>query len=581
MDFYAADYARQSSATESGSEASTSAQHSDNRRCLERYAPKRVTEYEDLGKSGYKDDVVRKEFDRMIADCRAGRINLICVTYMSRLTRRQPKESLPLLLELLGIGVVIVSVNEGEFRDDDKNSIIMLITLVMRLDASYQESANKSKHISAAKALAKLLGGYPGGNGPFGFDLVKVMRENPADGRTIQIQIPVRNDDQAAIIQDAWHRIKDNMSTPIEPGRHHPGSLSGISVAWNKEGVPTRGQIRGKKRSHARWRADVLRRILMHPWLAGFACEPVYGVRPDGGRSTKIVGYEIQRDPETTLPIIACEPILDPAEWWQLQAWLGGRGQGRGRSQNVTALSGIRTADGRSILVCECGRPMNSVNNNVNSERTRGAAPSYRCTRPRGAEFPGQHDGGNSINQHILEPYLAQRIFALISTAEGDPEIGDVLYHAAKRYHAARERPETIGERHSLVAERADAVATLRDIAEAFGQAKSAIMRKSLMEQEALAAERLSVAERRLAEIDEATAQPLPIQEWLSSERSADPLAEGSWWSGTSVAERREWFALFLDNVAVAKSKTRGARTWLDYDLASRVVITWAHDAAK
>jgi hypothetical protein len=187
--------------------------------------------------------------------------------------------------------------------------------------------------------------------------------------------------------------------------------------------------------------------------------------------------------------------------------------------------------------------------------------------------------GGNSITQAYLDNYLAERIFALISTAEGDPEMGDVLYAAARRYHEGRESPETFGERQALLAERADAVATLRDIAEAFAVAKSAIMRKSLMDQESVASDRLNAVERRLAELDELVTQPLPIASWLSSDNSSDPMAPGSWWSTTTVEDRREWFALFLDRVTVSKSATpRGGGPNRPNDTADRVTLRWAHE---
>lgn len=575
MDIFAANYVRQSSARESGSEASTATQHAENRRALARYEPVKITDYEDLDRSAYKDDVTRKGYDRLIADCRAGRINMICVFYISRLTRADPRESLPLLLELLRLGVTIISVNEGVFRSDDDNSVITMISLIMRLDAAYRESKNKSEHIRAAKALVRSLGGYSGGNAPFGFNLVKEIRINPADGRPVQVQVPVHNDAQAAIIRDAWQRIKTHMATPVKEREAHPGSLSGVCIQFNREHVPTQGQTRGKKRANAQWRADVLRRILVHPWVAGYACTVIYGQRPDGTRSTKIAGYEITRDPVTTEPVRVCDPILDPAEWWQLQAWLGTRGRGRGRATHRSCLSGLRTPDGRPIITCECGRPMNACN-------TKGgrSTPDYRCTRPRGADFPGQHTGGNAIKQAWLDDYVAGRIFSLISAGEDDPEVADVLYEAARRYHAVRETPAALGERQALLGERADAVETLRGIAAAFGRAKSAIMRDSLMTQESTAAERLGAVERRLAELDDTAVTPLPISAWLSFDNGSDPLAPGSWWSTTSVEDRREWLALFLDNVTVTKASQRGFKG-PGYDVGQRVRVSFAHQRGE
>ena len=80
--------------------------------------------------------------------------------------------------------------------------------------------------------------------------------------------------------------------------------------------------------------------------------------------------------------------------------------------------------------------------------------------------MPGQHEGECTINMQTLDLYVvrARRIFALIQTAEDDPETAVFLAKAARRYSAQTEQPEIVGERRSLVTERADAKHALEEL---------------------------------------------------------------------------------------------------------------------
>jgi DNA invertase Pin-like site-specific DNA recombinase len=583
MDIYAAVYKRQSSKRVNGSEASTATQHEKGTEEARKRGAIRITYYEDLDRSAYKVHVVRKDFERMIADCRAGRINMIVVHYMSRFSRRHPLDALPLIQELLNLGVTIVSVTEGEFRLDN---IMDLFNLIFRLEAAYRESANKSEAVMTAKMKAKALGGYVGGTGPFGFALVAETRYDE-NGKPIVVQLPVIDHDEADVIRDAWARIQRHMSVPFTPGKTHPGSLSGIAVQFNDEGVRTRGQRTGKERAESRWGVDTLKRILMDPRIAGMQAEPVYTYDDDdetaveveietgkpGKRETrKVKRYRILRDADTTEPLHWSDPIIPVDEWWELQGWLSKRGRGRGRERRASLLTGLRSADDdRPILTCECGRPMGVLNSNSTT-----SLPSYRCTRPRGGEYPGQHTGGNTVVQQYLDEYLARRVFALISTGEDDVETGDVLAEAARRFGRANEAPETAGERAALLAERADAVDALTNLAESLVRARTGIVRRRLEQEEAKAADRLAAAEHRLSVLDDAATPRLPIGEWLPEDTDTDPIGPGSWWHSADLDDRREFLTFFIDNVTIVKSTKRGGHRWVTYDTEKRVRLAWA-----
>lgn len=566
-------YGRQSMGRENGSEVSTVTQREAGIERARTFEPEHIELYEDLGLSAFKAEVTRKDFDRLIADCKAGRINVIVVYYISRLSRREPLEIIPLVTELLHLGVVIVSVTEGEFR---KNNVMDLIHLIMRLDAAYQESKNKSEAVTSAKKKARQLGGYVGGTAPYGFMLKAETRFTDA-GKPIVVQIPYHEPTEAANIRQVWATIRRHFDTPTVGGKTHPGSLSGICIQMNDDAIPTRGQRDGKDRKDSRWGVSTLKRILMDPRIAGFEADPVFGVKEDGTPSTRVKSYRIRRDPETAEPIKFCEPIIPPAEWYELQAWLETRDRGRGLARGTSLLSGLRTPESDAVTQCECGRPFGSLN--VTSKTSN---PAYRCTRPRGGEYPGQHTGGVTIAQEYADEYVARRIFALIQAAERDADAGDVMREAARRFGSLSEPAETAQERRALVAERADAVRALEELYDERdeGGFRSAIGRRRFLKAETAANDRLEATEHRLAALGESDVPVLPLRQWLPDSPDVDPIGPGSWWHQATLEERRAFVVLFVERITVRKGTIRGGRRndplAFARQVAERMTITWA-----
>ena len=123
------------------------------------------------------------------------------------------------------------------------------------------------------------------------------------------------------------------------------------------------------------------------------------------------------------------EPVLDTAEWTDLQAWLDTRRPGPSGPRTGSLLSGL------GVLHCECGATM--VSNG-----TVGATASYRCSRPKGAM--GGHDGGNSIKREHIEEYVVQQVFTEVSrAAEGRPGSVELLVEAAARFGSASDLVRT------------------------------------------------------------------------------------------------------------------------------------------
>ncbi|MET7966733.1 recombinase family protein [Micromonospora sp. NPDC005305] len=546
----AAGYVRQSKARENKSEASPATQRDANRARAEQMKATWVGSYEDLGISAFS-GAERPGFERLIADCRAGRVNTIIVYYVSRFSRADPLDAIPVVTDLLNRGVTIISVTEGEFR---KGNLMDLIHLIMRLDAAHSESKNKSIAVKGAKDAAKALGGYTSGKPPYGFALSPETRTN-ADGRPIAVQILTRRDDEAAVIRDMVARVLD----PVRPA-----PLLAVTRWLNESDVPTRGATVGKVDAGSQWSPRTLARILRDPRIAGFGAEVVYTVRPDGRKSTGIAGYRIIRDEEGK-PVKAHPEIIDPATWYELQDRLAGRTP----QTAPTASPAPSLLSSLGILHCGCGARMKSHRRN---DSLRWSA--YRCTRPVGVRQPDQHAGDCTVQQDLLDDYVARRIFALIATADtaDDLDVLETIAEATRLFGLASADPATAAQRGAIAGELDDAersLDTLYDDRKKGGYSGTIGQRRFLEEERALGG-RIETLTAQLAAIDATASPTLPIGEWLG-EPGEDPIGPGSWWDRAALPERRAMVALFVRRITVAKAPTLGRRT----PVASRVSIAW------
>ncbi|MEU6684449.1 recombinase family protein [Streptomyces sp. NPDC046832] len=565
VDLYAAGYDRQSRERDNASAASPATQRNANetkaaelQRETERDGGKfRFVGHfsEAPGTSAFGTDE-RPEFERLLNECRCGRVNVIIVYDVSRFSRLDVMDAIPIVTELLTLGVTIVSTTEGTFR---KGNIMDLIHLIMRLENSHKESSLKSAKILDTKNLQRELGGYVGGKAPYGFKLVPETKTIVQTGRSVNIVVhklahadarltgPLSTEPD--VIRWWWREIKTHKDTPFKPGmgKEHPGSITGLCKRMERDGVPTRGATYEKRTSDSAWDPATVKRILRDPRIAGYAAEVIYKRKPDGTRTSQIEGYRIQRDPITLRPVmLECGPIIPPAEWHELQTWISGRGRGKGLSRGQAVLSAMNR------LYCECGAVMTS------KKDENPVKDSYRCRRLKTLpqDAPGWHPGECNVSQAALDKFVAERIFNRIRHAEGDEEIMAMLWEAARRFGKLTESPEKAGERASLVAERADALQALEELYEdrAEGGYAGPVGRKHFRKQEAQLQLRLQGAEERLAELAAADAPRLPIEEWFPEDPSADPTGPESWWGKADVDDKRAFVALFVDKITVRKS---------------------------
>ncbi|WP_424213202.1 recombinase family protein [Streptomyces sp. BI20] len=551
---YCACYIRQSRKKANKSEASPEDQRDKTKGYTTEKGFNFVDFYEDIGKSGYDPDAERKGFDRMMNDARVGRINMIVVHYASRFSRQNINIVLMQVLELFQLGVRIVSVNEGEFTSDN---VMELMNIIMRFEAGHNESRNKSIAVRGTFEKHRERGGWLGGHAPFGFEAYKEF----VDGVEIQRLRP--REEEAKVIQWCWATIKKHRDEPIQQGKRHPGSLAGLVHQMHLDDVPTRGKRIGGVQKHAKWEVTTLNRILRDPRLAGYMAEP-----NTKGEKAKWA-YRIQRNEDGTAKKYDYAPIIPVDEWWELQAWLDSRGQGRGLTRGTSLLSALRNPEDEPILMCACDKSMCAYYGGGTSP-----SPSYRCNF---RNVPG-HNGNNTMVQHHLDEYVARRIFARIIAAEEDGDTAGFLLEATKRFARTQESPSNARERAQLVTERHEAAQRLVECEEDYKAVKDKgpATRRAVLEEMDAAETRLKALDDALQTLAEADAPALPIQQWINSEEgNGDPMGEGSWWATATLESKRRFVALFVDRIVVHKSAMRGNR-WVQYDASKRVSLTFA-----
>ncbi|MDR3084007.1 MAG: recombinase family protein, partial [Streptomyces sp.] len=428
----AAGYTRQSKAKADKSEASPQTQdEATERKALERGCSFKG-HYRDIGVSGYDPNVGRKAFERLLNDCRSGLVHEIVVFDVARFSRREPKDAIPVVLELFSLGVTITSVSEGSFSPGNTMELIMLI---MRLDAAHQDSKNKSESIIGAKAKAKQSGGWTGGAVPYGLESYPESVTQEIDGKPVMVTVrrlrpaSVREDgtDQAGEVRKMVDRIFEFKDRPwVGKKNAHPASVNAIVTWLNATAVRTQ--------NGGLWRERAVKRLLTDPRLAGIAADPVYSRDRDGNRTRNVVGYRILRD-ENEEPVSVGEELIPRAKFFELQDWLAGRGRG---SRGGTPSKYLLTAMDK--IFCECGRPMT------------GSRDVYKCSRPSGVVEEGTHAGGSTIQQLDVDNYVASKIMAVITGAdEDDPETSDTLREAAARLAQLTESPEIRSGRAALL----------------------------------------------------------------------------------------------------------------------------------
>jgi site-specific DNA recombinase len=296
------------------------------------YAEKRGWEvveiYADSNLSGFRPNVVRPAFNRMLEDLEAGRIDTVVIFKLDRLTR-QPRQSERMIDLCEKTGAEIHSVTET-LDITESNGRLMLRVLV---GLASHESENTSTRVKAQKREAARLGKPKGGPRPFGYgkDHITIVPEEAALIREATNRV-LQGESLRSICLD-WERR--GVKTTSGKGSFHSANLKKILVRWRYAGIR---EHHGEPVGKAEWDAIVsedqlkaVRALLLRDdkrsylsrsfMLKGLLVCGKCGCQMQGNYgSGGLVRYQCQKQPNTP----ACGKTtvqarhLDPYIWDQL-----------------------------------------------------------------------------------------------------------------------------------------------------------------------------------------------------------------------------------------------------------------------
>jgi DNA invertase Pin-like site-specific DNA recombinase len=549
-DVRAIDYTRQSKRRNDGSEASPEAQHE---KCVALITAKGWSpagHFSDVGRSGWDPNVERPEFDEMMAAVRAGHVDAVVVFSLSRLTRQGVFEALAIVKELQDHGVILVSVEEP-FLDTSSPVGLAIFALIAAL--AKQESDMKSEYITATKDTIRRAGGHTSGMAPYGFTSERVQR-----GKLNVVRL-VPHPEEADHVRQMVAWATEGVSA------------ASIARRLNEAGVPTKNAndearlTARRKRSVSEtpkapvWTSTTVLRILRDPRLAGYAIAwegRTQKTKDAPGKSGK---RAILRDEEGR-PLASHEAAVTPDEWWRLQDVLDGRTP----VVRQTRRSRPSLLAGAGSLFCDvCGSVM------VTDERK--GKTLYRCNRASAGLVPGH--GGLAINMDVADDVTRDVWSRLEAMDPADPEDLEFLSEAARRFAAQQDTSERQAELAAARAELEHVRGALRTVYQdrQDGLYGGDTGRKMFTESVTRLTAHEERTEARVAELDVAGPSTIAIPlEWTDGE--TDPVGPGSTWDGWTLQERRDFIALFVDQIRITKSVGRGRNA----NTEDRVVITWA-----
>lgn len=500
--------------------------------------------FADVGKSGWDPNVERPEFEEMMAAVRTGHVDAVVVFSLSRLTRQGALEAMLINEELARHGVRLVSVEEP-YLDTSTPMGVAIFGLIAAL--AQQESDLKSAYITATKETLRKAGSHVSGMAPYGF---RAVRETRGDLVVVKL---VPDPEEAPHVRNMVSWASEGMSA------------SSIARKLNESQVPTKAadmpnrvaarRARGSSDPLERtaWTSSTVIRILRDPRLAGYAAER---------KGTKRV---ILRD-DTGAPLVSHEPIVPSDDWWRLQDVMDGRtAVVRKTRRSVPSLLA-----GAGMLFCGvCGSVM------VTDKRN--GKPLYRCNRAQSGAVPGH--GGLAIDMATTDDVVARRVWTRLGALDPeDPNDVEWLEEAARRFAAQQDTSERVAE---LAAARAELDHVREALRTLYADRQAGLYAGDVGTQMfAESVDRLTAHEarttQRVAELEAASLDSVSIPaEW--TDPAEDPVGPGSTWDTWDLPQRREFLALFIDRVLIAKSVGRGRNA----NTEERITIRWAEAPGK
>ncbi|MEV6384453.1 recombinase family protein [Streptomyces sp. NPDC051773] len=547
----AVSYIRQSKQREDESKASPEAQRTKCEALITAKGWDIAGHFADVGKSGWDPNVERPEFEELMAAVRAGHVDAVVVFSLSRLTRQGALEAMLIISELEQHGVRLVSVEEP-YLDTSTPVGVGILAIIAGL--AQQESDMKSAYITATKETIRKAGGHVSGIPPYGFTSERVQR-----GELTVVRL-VPGPQEAAHVRKMVTWATEGVSAAI------------IARRLNEAGVPTKNAAdenrlnARRKRSQSEtsgapaWTSTTVLRILRDPRLAGYAIE-WQGRKVKTKDAPGAAGKRaILRDDEGR-PLAAHEAIVKPDGWWRLQDVLDGRTPVvRQTRRSVPTLLG-----GAGILFCDvCGSVM--VSDERNGKRL------YRCNRASAGLVPGH--GGLAIDMVTADDVVTRTVWSRLESLDpADPAELDFLAEAARRFAAQQDTSERDAELTAARAELEHVRGALRTLYQdrQDGLYGGETGRRMFSESVTRLTAHEDRTAARVSELEASGPAVIAIpSEW--TEPGTGPVGPGSNWDSWDLQERREFIALFVDQIRISKSIGRGRNA----NTAERVQIVWA-----
>lgn len=326
-----------------------------------------------------KSEKPREQFLRMMADLRAGLIDVIVASEFTRLYRR-PRELEELLdpVDRFHYDVELVTIDPTVRHWDIRSGVGRAqLREAAKQAAEYSDyiSEKVRSHAKHRAADGRWHGGHPG----FGFDYRPVVRDG--EGEELEPEQISVNEEQAQVIRRrvVWELLK--------------GSRIGtVCTTLNDAGIGTR--------EGRRWRQGNLHPILVKPAIAGLVRHPE---KPDFVRARWGTFVECLQHPNTTEGCFGA--IVSECDWRKLQAMLAKPARDRNLlSKRPALLTGL--------VFCghpDCGKPL-VASTNGNGRRI------YACKKE-------SHRQGCGRIKRIADPIDTMVTRAVIAALEAADDL--------------------------------------------------------------------------------------------------------------------------------------------------------------
>jgi site-specific DNA recombinase len=330
----------------------------------------------------------RDNFERMLSDVRAGKLDAIISWQMDRLLRTV-EDAAAIVQIAKETGVLVANIGGSiDLSTADGRKRFYEAAVAAQYESDLKSERLKLKHAEIAAA-----GGWQGGQRPFGYDLLPYQED-----RRIKYQLAPNPAEAAAIYQAAKELLGG-------------GSLSAIEKRWAQSAIrrPQGGIFRY-------WQ---LKALLTNPRIAGF------------------------RQVDGTLVTAAWEAIITRADHEDLVAILGparrhGGGTGGLPSARKYLLSGF--------VVCgRCGTRLRVKKADADKRRDKPAQPKYVCDRRDGG-CGGLKRLAEPVERYVVTKLLREAPRRLLEATRAAPDASASLAALSRRRETEEARLQGLSD---------------------------------------------------------------------------------------------------------------------------------------